>query len=112
MYKELIEKIERFNMVFCYAQCISAFFNFTIPLLHSYVRYYVYDMEEESFYLYLPAWFVFSKLDVFFLHSFKRFLATFMVNTQMPEIWRKISSFESIYQETKCIRLVIEVKLN
>lgn len=59
-YTQLNEKIERFNKYLCDLMWASCVFCVLVPLPLSAIRYYVYRMEEESFFLYSPAWFVFN----------------------------------------------------
>lgn len=58
-YKELCGKMELFNKVLCVVISSSIVFCMVTPLPYSFVRYYMYDMGEKSFYLFAPAWFVF-----------------------------------------------------
>lgn len=57
-YRELIEKIERLNRLLCFAVSTSYALFFSLPLFYTIVRYYIFSMGEDSFYLLLPFWFV------------------------------------------------------
>lgn len=57
-YRELIEKIELFNKVLCLILCSGGAFCTVTPLPYSFVRYYIFDKGEESFFLFYPSWFV------------------------------------------------------
>lgn len=69
-YREFVEKIELFNKYFCVAISISVAFCFITPLPYSYLRYFVYDMGEESFFLFAPCWFVHSVLYEIEIHRY------------------------------------------
>lgn len=57
-YKEIIEKIERFNEFLCFAMCTTvSLFLFTL-LPYSFVKYYILNAGHDSFYLFYPTWFV------------------------------------------------------
>lgn len=58
-YKELIENLELFNKICCFLIIGSLTVIFLADLPFSYVLYYIFDLGEDSFYLFLPAWFVF-----------------------------------------------------
>lgn len=55
-YKELIAKIELYNKGFCFVMCISGSLVILTAIPYTIVRYYILNMGEESFYLFLPAW--------------------------------------------------------
>lgn len=57
-YRELIGKIELFNQYFWYAMCITFAIVALAPLPYTLARFFIYDMEEDSFYLFAPSWFV------------------------------------------------------
>lgn len=59
VYKESLEKIELFSKYFYIADFVSLAFMVFTPLPYTAVRYYIFDMDEESYYLFTPAWFVF-----------------------------------------------------
>lgn len=61
-YKKFIAKIEKFTRFFCIFLSISIGFLFFSVLPYSLVRYYIFDMGEDSFYLYCPSWFVFHSI--------------------------------------------------
>lgn len=60
LYKEVIGKIEFFNKVFWNAICVEALICICAALPYTYVRYYIYDLGEDSFYLFCPCWYVFT----------------------------------------------------
>lgn len=60
-YNEAIENIELFNRLIYGAIYISTAFCIFVTLPISFIRYLAYDMEEKSFLLFFPTWFV-SKL--------------------------------------------------
>lgn len=58
-YRELVEKIEQCQKFLCINMCFSFItFHFS-PLPYGYVRYYVFNMGEDSFFLFMPIWYVF-----------------------------------------------------
>lgn len=59
-YKELIRKIELFSQVLYFVMCITLAILFISVAPYSYVRYYIFNMEADSFLLFGPAWFVFT----------------------------------------------------
>lgn len=60
-YSEFIGKFERFNEYFCVSLFVSIAFCVISALPYTLVRYLLYDMGEDSFYLFVPAWFVFTQ---------------------------------------------------
>lgn len=58
-YKEQLEKIEWFNQFLCITLYMTYTVIFVMIAPYSFVRYYNFGMREDSFYLFLPAWFVF-----------------------------------------------------
>lgn len=66
-YRKLIGKIELFNEYFWYIMCITLVICTVSSLPYTLVRFFIYDMEEKSFYLSFPCWFVLTiKLNEFF----------------------------------------------
>lgn len=57
-YQKLIEKIELFHKYFFVAQCIMTAFLAFIPLPYTAIRYYIFDMNEKAFFLFLSSWYV------------------------------------------------------
>lgn len=60
-YIELIGKIELINKLICFGIFSSAGLFLLTVVPYTYARYYIFHMEEDSFYLFVPAWFVFTK---------------------------------------------------
>lgn len=63
MYQEIAENIELATKLIFFATCGSGIICLVPALPFSLIRYYVYDMQERSFYLFVPAWFVFTVLN-------------------------------------------------
>lgn len=59
-YEELIGLIERFNQLLFYAMAnTAALLYFAMPP-YTLVRYYVFNMGQNSYFLFHPSWFVFT----------------------------------------------------
>lgn len=58
-YDELIGKIELFNKVLCFGLFVTIALLLLTVVPYTLVRYHMFNMGEESFYLFLPVWFVF-----------------------------------------------------
>lgn len=56
-YKDLIEKIELFNKCFCLVGCVTLALLFFMLLPYTYVRYYIFNLGVDSFYLFCPSTF-------------------------------------------------------
>lgn len=59
-YKDLIKKIEQLNKFLFYALFSTIFLNFFLAGPFSFIRYYIFGMEENSFFTFIPSWFVFT----------------------------------------------------
>lgn len=57
-YGKLVEENESYIKFFCSVFCATGAFCLFTALPYTYVRYYVWDLGEKSFYLFYPAWFV------------------------------------------------------
>lgn len=76
-YRKLIEKIELFTKYFFIVMCVTFVSAVFSALPYTIVRYYVLNMGKNSFYLFAPAWSVFTnelnhnrmKMTINFFHS-------------------------------------------
>lgn len=59
VYRELVGKIDLYNKYFCFVMCLGFSCCMLTSLPYSYIRYFIFDMGAESFYLFVPAWCVF-----------------------------------------------------
>lgn len=57
-YKVLIGKIDLFNKIYCIGMHIASAFLYLAVLPYSLLRYYVFNLGADSFYLFVPSWFV------------------------------------------------------
>lgn len=64
-YNGLMAKIELFNELLCFGFSLSMAIILLGVIPYTFVRYFIYDMGENSFYLFAPTWFVFvSKIGI------------------------------------------------
>lgn len=82
-YNEIIEKIELINKILSIGLWISGAIILSTAVPYSFVRYYIFDMGEDSFYLFLPAWFVFLRIE-----TDKKLQISFFHWTRFPFEWR------------------------
>lgn len=75
-FERIIGRIELLNKCLCSALRISMILLFFTTLPYSLVRYYIFDMGENSFYLFFPSWWVFSMVVHKELNSVSLFLWT------------------------------------
>lgn len=59
-YNELNEKIELFNKLLYFLFASSLLIVLLTAVSYTIVQYFIFDMGEDSFYLFIPAWFVFT----------------------------------------------------
>lgn len=57
-YNGLMAKMELFNKLLCFLMCFGATNSFLTIASYSFVRYFIFDMGADSFYLFAPSWFV------------------------------------------------------
>lgn len=78
-YSELISKIELFNKLLSFGMCFTVASLLVAVIPYSVVRYYIFDMGEDSFYLFFRPWFVFIQFDDFVIAPWQIRLKTFKV---------------------------------
>lgn len=88
-YQELTAKIEFFNKCICLAITLTLAILYISVLPFTFVRYYIFNMGEDSFELFYPPWFVFCSKN--YLRPFVKFailLAFDKVSVQLEDtIW-------------------------
>lgn len=90
-YSELMGNIELFNKLWYFALNATCTFCFYSALPYTCIRYFIFDMGKESYYLFYPTWFVFtsSKLKRKFERIKKKLNSYFLINCiRWPFDWR------------------------
>lgn len=57
-YDILIDKIELFNKCLCFTLIFLIALDHTLPAPYTFIRYYIFNMDKESYFLFCPSWFV------------------------------------------------------
>lgn len=63
-YEQSIGKIEFFNKFLCFTISFSLVIFFVAVLPYTFARYYIFNMGENSFFLFAPPWFVFTPKEI------------------------------------------------
>lgn len=86
-YKRTVEQIELFTKYFHLLVSVSGALCVCSFVPYTYVRYFIYDMGAESFYLFYLAWFVINLSS--FMYSIKRILIFFSsILIRYPFDWK------------------------
>lgn len=84
--RKLNAQIELLNRWFFIALAATLVSVTTLPLIYTYIKYYVLNAGEASFYLYCPTWFVFIReKNKRYIRIFKKFKEIILLNFRFNE---------------------------